>query len=325
MSRARREGGFTLVELLLAMTLMLVVMTATIAVFATMERGTHDNQTLNDTQEHARVATDTLMRRLRNLANTDTTTVQQPLVRAEAQDLVFKTTNADATNAAGAIELYRYCLSATDQKLYVQRLTSTSGAPAMPSTTACPGTGWPAAGQGVVADHVVNGARPVFLYQVSPTPGTYTEQSSVPSSSFPTDIAIRSQLWLDLDTTRAPLETSLTSRVFLRNQNRPPVAALDLSKYAKTVTFNASASTDPENYALSYRFVDGTTSVPASGTACVVASSTTCGWGSAATYSFTPSAGTHTFWVQLKDAGGLIVDSTKYTVTCTSGATGACS
>jgi hypothetical protein len=157
----------------------------------------------------------------------------------------------------------------------------------------------------------------VFRYQVSPTPGTYTEQDSVSQSSFPNDIAIRTQLWIDPDPTRKPAETQLTSRVFLRNQNRPPSATLDVTASGTTVALNASASSDPESYPLSYRFVDTLASVPAKVPACLPAADSTCGWGTTATLRLTPGVGVHQYWVQARDTGGLTTDSTKYTVTCT--------
>ena len=68
MTRSARSGqaGFTFIEVLLAMTLMLIIFAATLAVFTTMERGSSRNQKLNENQQQARVATDTLAKRLRN-------------------------------------------------------------------------------------------------------------------------------------------------------------------------------------------------------------------------------------------------------------------
>ena len=68
-SALRHDRGFTLIEVLIAMTLMLVITGATLAVFATMERKTRDNQRINDQERSARVATDLLAKRLRNLAS----------------------------------------------------------------------------------------------------------------------------------------------------------------------------------------------------------------------------------------------------------------
>ena len=332
MSALRRQEGLTLVEVLLAAGLMLVVMTATIAVFASMERGVHDNQALNVDQLRARVSTDTLVRRLRNAANPDPTPitvagagtqVQQPLVRAQAQDLIFRTVRSDGAATTGNpqnVQLYRYCLSQGERRLYAQRLTSTSGIPAAPTTTACPGAGWPADLQQIVAADVSNGERPAFRYLTSPLAGSYTEQDALAAADFPTAIGIRTQLWLDADATRPPGETHLTSRVFLRNQNRPPVAALNVAVTGTRVVLNASTSVDPENGALAYRFADGSFSIPAQSPACNVTTSpalSTCGWGSSAVYTLRPAIGTHSFWVQIRDAGRIVAESARTTVTCT--------
>ena len=100
----RSQSGFTFVEVLLAMSLMLIVFAATLAVFTVMERGASTNQKLNENQQQARVATDVLAKRLRNLASPSDSNValdQQPLERADAQDLVFRTVRSDGAPTAG--------------------------------------------------------------------------------------------------------------------------------------------------------------------------------------------------------------------------------
>lgn len=309
----RRDGeaGFTFIEVLLAMGLLLVVLAATLAVFSTMERTATRNQRLNDEQLSARVATDALARRLRNLASpADPTTPgegQQPLERAESQDLIFRTVNSEVSAGpsmgnAQNIERYRYCLS-PDKKLYQERQTWTAAMPAMPATTACPGAGWPEVK--VVAQDVVNGARPIWKYQVSPTPGTYSEQNSVSQASFPTGIAVRSELFIDPDTAHRPTETTLTTRVFLRNQNRPPVATpFSVSISANKVTLNASDAEDPEGNPLSYKWTDG---------AAVLSD-----WSARATFTFKAAAGSHVIGLQLRDVGNLTASPATRTITCTS-------
>jgi prepilin-type N-terminal cleavage/methylation domain-containing protein len=114
--RRTSEAGFTFVEVMLAMVLMLVVFAATLTIFTTVERGYRNNQALNVSQSQARQATDTLAARLRNLASPSNGTSQadqQPLERAEAQDLVFRTVKQDGAPTAlnpQNLERYRYCL-----------------------------------------------------------------------------------------------------------------------------------------------------------------------------------------------------------------------
>jgi hypothetical protein len=257
----------------------------------------------------ARVATDSLARRLRNLASPadpDPSVTgylsPQPLERAEAQDLIFRTVNSQGsatTSNAQNLERYRYCLNTTSKIIYVERQTWSGVAPAMPASTTCgPGDGWGSANRRVAAQSIVNGARPLFLYQVSPTPGTYTEQTSVSQANFPSGIAIRSQLWIDPDTLHPPGETSLTTRVFLRNQNRPPVASFTATPSGSTIILNASDSEDPEGNALSYQWVDNGTAFT--------------GWSTRSTFIYVPTpkptgsaTATHAITLNVRDVGNL--------------------
>lgn len=259
----RDDGGFTLVELLIAMSLSLIILVATLAVFARMERGTRDNQRLNDAQTQVRVATDLLARRLRNLASPAVDT-QQPLERATAQDLIFRTVSATGTATAANpenVERNRYCLRASDGAVLMQRQTWSTVVKPMPTDTACPGSGWDvqAGSSGdhrVVAEHVTNGSRPVFLYEVSPTPGTYAETSSVDNPELFSAIGLRVRLFVDSDPRHPPKETTVTTRVFLRNQNRPPTPSFDVKATGLSLLLNASASEDPENHPLRYEWLD---------------------------------------------------------------------
>ncbi len=75
---------------------MLLVVGATLAVFSTMERRTRDDSRLSDQERTARVAIDTMAKRLRNLASPQSAgAAPQALERAEAQDLMFRTVDVD--------------------------------------------------------------------------------------------------------------------------------------------------------------------------------------------------------------------------------------
>ena len=65
----RREDGMSLVEVLLVMTLMLIVLGATLTTFNSFERKARDNQNLNEAQDSARRGLDLMARDLRNLAS----------------------------------------------------------------------------------------------------------------------------------------------------------------------------------------------------------------------------------------------------------------
>ena len=309
--RTDRERGFTLFEVLLAMTLMLVVTSATLAVFTTMERKSRDNQRMADQERQTRVATDILAKRLRNLASPASGgPAPQALEVAKQDELMFRTVDATPASVAANpenLERYRYCLD-TSGRLWVARQPATAFTMTPPAVSGCGTTdGFPGT-HTVAAQNVVNavGNRPVFRYQVSPLPGTYSEQSSVAQADFPNDIAVRTELFVDEDVNKAPRETTITTRVFLRNQNRPPSAKMTATySDSELVTLNASDSLDPENNPLYFRFLDGTT----------VAQD----WSQQATLPFrATTTGSHSFTVIVRDIGGLQTTSNTITVTCTS-------
>ena len=312
--RARSQAGFTLIEVLLAMTLMLIVFAATLTVFAVMERTSSRNQKLNDAQAQARVITDTLAKRLRNLASPSSGTTaadQQPLERAQPQDLVFRSVRSTGTPTAGNpqnLMRYRYCLGTADanrRTLFEQQQTWTGTLPAVPSDTACPGSGWTSTR--TAARNVVNGARAVFAYQGSPVPGTYSELNSVAPADFPTAIALRTTLYLDPDTANPPGEANLTTRVFLRNQNRPPVPDFTWSAQGRKITLNGSASEDPEGNALKYQWFDNGVALNADPAFSAI-------------HTFSAAAGTHVISLRVTDVGNLSADSATKTISCTSSA-----
>jgi prepilin-type N-terminal cleavage/methylation domain-containing protein len=302
----RAQDGFTLIELLIAMTLMLLITGSTLGVLTTMERNSRDNQRMNDQERMARQATDVLAKRLRNLASPQASGgAPQALERANPTDLMFRTvdsTNANVATNPENLERYRYCLG-TDGNLYAERQPATSFTATPPNPTSCgTGDGWPGTST-VVAQYVTNGSRPLFKYQVSPVPGTYSEQSTVTQSNFPNDIAIRTEIFVDPDTNHSPGETTITSRVFLRNQNRPPSAAITASYSGNLVTLNASNSSDPENNPLYFQWLDGATVVQ--------------NFSQQATYAFRGAAGSsHTITAVVRDIGGLQVTSNAISITC---------
>jgi hypothetical protein len=125
-------------------------------------------------------------------------------------------------------------------------------------------------------------AVPIFQY----TPG-------------PTDVtkitAIRADLYVDVNPGQSPQAVNLNTGVFLRNQNRVPVASCTTPIYTgtgKQVALNGSGSQDPEGFSLKeYRwFVDGNTGTPdLKGVVGV--------WNG--------TSGTHSFVLEVVDQGGL--------------------
>jgi prepilin-type N-terminal cleavage/methylation domain-containing protein len=256
MRRLSGEQGFTLVELLVAMSLMVMVLGATLTTFTNFGNANRRNQSLNDAQDRARVAGDRLARELRNLSS-PTNELPAAVEKATPYDLMFLT--VDAAKPSGSLNDFnsrrvRYCLntsSPTDERLWVQTQTwTTAAAPAAPSTTSCPDSAWPT--QQIAADKIVNRIggqdRPVFFY-------------TMVGSDLTTVSAIRTELFVDVDPGQAPAEARLSSGVHLRNQNRKPTASFTSTVNGSTVTLNGSASEDPEGDSLRYAWFNGSTKV----------------------------------------------------------------
>ena len=249
MSRfAREEAGFTLVELLLAATLMLVILGATLTTLNAFQSNADTNNRQNDAQEEARRATELLARELRNLASP---TDEDPwaIKRAEAHDLIVQSV-ADVKPTGSSnrrnTQYVRYCYDAPAGRVIRQKFTWTTGTdPDPPTATGCsmtptapPST---QASAEVVAQNVVNSARPLFTYN---------------SSDILRISEIHTSLYVDVNPGRRPAETSLVTTVFLRNQNRAPVARFTAVRSGTSIVLNGSDSEDPEERALYYEWYE---------------------------------------------------------------------
>jgi type II secretory pathway component PulJ len=265
--RLRDERGITLVELLIGMVISLILFGATLTAAVAMNDSARRNIDHNEAQDTARTYMDRLARQLRNLASpaifTDDYQAQPYAVDfAGPYDLVFRV--VDDVRPGGSlnhanVKRVRYCLNATDPSrgvLYQQEQTWTDRAsnepPAIPALAACgtPGGGWTATK--VVTENVVNRIggqnRPMFVYNA-------------------TDLQRISQIHVDLyiDPTPGapPAETRLGSGVTLRNQNRVPVASMDIAPAPGKLVLNGSASEDPEGMPLTYQwYLDPPTPLP---------------------------------------------------------------
>lgn len=251
---AAERGEMTLTAVLVAITIFGTVLGATLTVFTSFASDRADIETRNAAQDAARTAIDRLSRELRNLASP---TAEQPEAfdAAGPYDIVFKTVDPNGPNAglnSPNVKRVRYCLDATtpaNARLVFQEQTWTSQAPPpVPATASCPGSGW--ATTRTLATSITNVQfgmdRPLFAMD----------------SSVLTDInSIRTSLWVDVDSGSGPAETQLTSGIFLRNQNRKPVASFTATPTAQGIMLNGSASFDPEGEPLTYVWYDGATKI----------------------------------------------------------------
>jgi len=314
MSRLREQDGFTLPELLTAMTLFLLILGATLTTFDGFVTRTSASTKLNDAADQARTTMERMARQMRNLASPTTASVKS-IERAAADELVFQTVDP-------AKRRVRYCLdssNAAKSRLWVQTQAFPLGGadPGLPPPSACPAPvtsgGW--ADQRLAATNVVNryngAGRNVFYYTGLGADGD-TAKITV----------IRAELFLDTDPTKAPGEVSISSGLFLRNQNQAPVIP-DISVVRSPLTsqrviLNGSAASDPEGRTLEYFWYKGNGSNPANLPTCADAGTQTgggytcIGRGLSVEYIF-PSTEPFPQTITLKvvDPGGLSVTMTK--------------
>jgi prepilin-type N-terminal cleavage/methylation domain-containing protein len=294
MRLAREQGGFTLIELLVSMSLITVVVMATISAFVSFNRNERVNRLQNESQDEARLTMERLTGQLRNLASPNDFSPDS-VEKAEPYDLVFLT--VDAVKPAGSlnarnIKRVRYCVGTVANGkaslIRQQQSWQVVNPPPAFSTAGCPNASW--GNSTVVADDIVNTAEatPVPVFTFSPGPAPLDDIT-----------AISANLVVDWNPGKSPVATTLSSGVFLRNQNRAPVASCT-AQYASTgkkVALNGSASEDPEGFNMkSYKwYADGKTSEPPDAEGVVAV------WEA-------PTSGTHTFRLHVEDQGGLVDD-----------------
>ncbi|MTD42988.1 hypothetical protein GKE82_01370 [Conexibacter sp. W3-3-2] len=279
---AAERGEMSLTGLLVAIVIFAFILTATLTTYDSYSRGQRQTSDVIDAQQAARAAIDRLARDLRNLSS-PTPDQPQAFDAAGPYDLVFKTVDPNGPNAGSNalnVKRMRYCLDVAKPeaaRLVAQTQTwTTATPPAVPSTTACPGSGWPQTT--VLATALVNRAggrdRPVFL---------------VNSTDLTAISAVHAELFVDLDTARNPPETTMSTGVFLRNQNRRPTAAFTATPSAQGILLNGSTSSDPEGESLTYRWYDNGALV-----------------GTGITFTAPAAAGTsHTIQLRVSDPAGL--------------------
>jgi prepilin-type N-terminal cleavage/methylation domain-containing protein len=290
------QAGFTLIELLVSMSLITVVVMATISAFVSFNKNERVNRLQNESQDEARLTMERLSSQLRNLASPNDFTPES-VEKAEPWDLVFLT--VDAVKPVGSanarnIKRVRYCMgTVTNGKASLIRQEQTWQVQLPPpsfATSGCPNASW--GNNTVVAEDIVNTAQatPVPVFTFTPGPAPVSDIT-----------AIRANLVVDTNPGASPIATDLKSGVFLRNQNRAPVASCT-AQYAgtgKQVALNGSASEDPEGFNMkTYKwYADGKVTEPPDATGVVAV------WTAA-------TSGTHQFRLHVEDQGGLPDDAT---------------
>jgi prepilin-type N-terminal cleavage/methylation domain-containing protein len=294
MTTARGQEGFSLIELLMAMAIVTVVVMATISAFVAFHKNERINRLANESQDQARLTLERLSSQLRNLAS-PTDYVPASVEKAEPYDLVFLT--VDAVKPVGSlnarnVKRVRYCVGAVVNGkaplIRQQQTWQVVDPPPSYSTGSCSSAGaggWEKTQ--IAASDVVNTeqspAVPIFEYTPGPAP--------VDSIT-----AIRADLYVDVNPGQSPKAVNLNTGVFLRNQNRQPVASCTTPIYTgtgKQVALNGSGSQDPEGFNIKkYRwYLDGSTT-PLTEPSGVVGI-----WNG--------SSGTHAFALEVEDQGGL--------------------
>jgi Tfp pilus assembly protein PilW len=165
----RREGGFTMVELLLVCVISLVIFGATVTAWTSIYRSNRALEGQQDNAESARVALDRASRQLRNLAN-PTVNAITTIDRATDYDFIFQTSDPSKT-------WVRYCLQTSGGGASPDNATlwesESKNAITAPMRGACPGTQGPAdwIRQTAVVQGVTNQAggvdRDIFKFECS--------------------------------------------------------------------------------------------------------------------------------------------------------------
>jgi Tfp pilus assembly protein PilV len=243
----REQSGFSVIELLVAASLSIVVFGAALIPLNAFQRAGNQNTKQNQAQAKARQTMDRMARELRNIASQS-----QDVETATGTDLVFQTvdalSNPSGSNSAN-VKRVRYCLnssSSTNGVIWKQVQTwTTASPPAVPSTSSCPDAAWPSQQQ--VVTNVTNANRAVWTYDTSTAANVTT---------------IKTTLYIDVAPSERPGESQLTSGIFLRNQNKAPIATFTATATGnRHVTLNGSGSYDPEGATVTYKWLDGSTQI----------------------------------------------------------------
>jgi prepilin-type N-terminal cleavage/methylation domain-containing protein len=345
MSRLRREAGFTLVELLVAMALSLVVLGAVVQVFVTYNRQTYYNNQRLDAQDKARLAVDRVVRQLRNVASPITT--PKLLERATPYDIAFQTVGSPSGGSSGntsGVERVRYCIppdatgSAGNEYLYAETQTWSTSTPASDPWTSdptqtitcpdiplginetCPNSAGGSCSATAIAYGVDNRykgdtTQPAFTFITGTAPST-SSSTSITNPATTQISSVQMNLFVNpttrLLTTQPDLQKNafqIQSSAFLRNQQLAPVASFSSTPTGSgNVVLNGASSYSPDGDDLTYSW-SCTSPSPCPNSATLAAVSD-------GLISWSPGTGTYTVQLTVTDSTGL-TNTTHQTVTVT--------
>lgn len=318
MSALRRQDGFTLVELLVAMVASLIVFGATLSILDTYLRQSSAATKRLDAQDQARLAVDRIVRDLRNVSSPLTT--PKLLERATRYDLVFQTIGSPNGRNVSGIQRVRYCVpqdtsggSASQEVLIAQIQTWTTSTPSAnpwtsdpTQTIACPDlTFSPAAGQPV---HTVLAQSVMNRYQQSSSYPVFSfnnglDGDNVAASNLPQISTIQVKLRINPTPSLSGATTQIQSSAYLRNKQRAPVAQFTYTATGNGgVILNAGQSYSPDNQQLSYAWACTSSPCPASGTLSIASNGLV---------SWRPGAGTWDVALTVTDQTGIQTTTTQ--------------
>ena len=304
MTRAiRREGGFSLIELLLVCSLSMIIFGATLSAWSTVYRSNRSVEKQQDNAEAARVSLDRAARQLRNLAN-PTVNAITTISRATDYDFVFQTSDPAKT-------WVRYCLgpTGTDGATLYEAENDSAITASMMDT--CPDTGgWDK--QAAIVQGVTNQVggidRDIFTFECRVNAAATCPASAAEYSKI-TNVGMN--LWVDADVKDRVSELNVSTGVFLRNQNEGPTAVVSEPNKIGPLRWllNGSGSSDPEGRTLEFFWFEGTapTAAEIAATPCTQEFAGTSWRGVTFTKTFEPAdAGqTRTFYLLVRDPGCL--------------------
>jgi type II secretory pathway component PulJ len=266
--RLQREDGWSLIELLVAMPLMLIVLTATLTSFDAFSNNTRRSTRFNDQQDQVRTTLDQIVRQARNLANPTTGSTgaaNTTIAFAAGDQLVFQTTDPSK-------QWVRYCLNTSTparERIWYQTTANNALDPATVAggtmVQGCPSSSSSWQTQKIVGDYVTNQKdssvnRQLFKYfaadgqlpDPNATPPFPSDPSRVAFADTSRIVRVVTSVFMKLDLNKPPAEAELASAAYMRNQNQPPTPSFVASVSGGTYTFDAGASDDPEGRTLVY-------------------------------------------------------------------------